>query len=642
MRRAALGEFVLGALILIYALGFLLEYSASVLGLYPVLDAREQLVLAERFAHGTLPAEAFYRAPLYAALLGRLLALGVAVGDLPFAARMLNGSLHLVSTWLVFLIALRVWRARLAAALAAGLFGCYPVALYFAADALDSSLATCLMLAGVAALQRASESERAHPRLDVAPAVGLLALAGLARPQMFAIALAVAAALAVRARRAPRPGLDLAAALLPLICVLGVMGAANWHVARDFRLLPWQGAYNLWAANGPQANGRYFTQQTRLVMHGEGINPARAESERLYRELAPAAADDYATQSRFWWRRTLNYVLDQPLRWLNLVLLKAGYALNNFEQYDLTTYHVHKARSSWLTPNPLGWSIVLALAVAAYCGSSARRRLNSVLGCGAAYAVGLLLTYVSARFRLPLVPLLAIAAGGVVTLRDRRAKGIGLLAAALVFGLSRWPLPASETEKTVLQDHLLIARAAVELGFDAEALTAARAALAHTPGDEAARELLCVAQFNRWLRGPQRLEDLPLAPCQDAAAFSSGARRVLGIAWWRLGRERDAIAIWQDLVANYPEEREQALAALIMTNYVSAWYVTLDWRSADRWDDALVLALAIKGHPRALPLVARRFSAAEAEQQAVVLERMFDNGVQGMPPVGKGDRAVRP
>jgi tetratricopeptide (TPR) repeat protein len=220
-----------------------------------------------------------------------------------------------------------------------------------------------------------------------------------------------------------------------------------------------------------------------------------------------------------------------------------------------------------------------------------------------------------------------------MTLVDRRSQALGLLAATLVLALSRWPLPAAETEKTVLQDHLLIARAAVELGFDAEALSATRAALAHTPGDEAARELLCVALFNRWLRGAQRLQDVPLAPCQDAAAFSSGARRVLGIAWWRLGREREAIAIWQDLVANYPEEREQALAALLMTNHVSAWYVTLDWRTAAQWDDALLLALAIKGHPRAPPLVAQRFTLEETQRQGARLERMFD---QRAPGRGRG------
>ena len=70
------------------------------------------------------------------------------------------------------------------------------------------------------------------------------------------------------------------------------MGGVNAALSGEFRVLPWQGAFNLWAANRPGAHGRYFEQFARVASYAEGTNPARLESERLYRELNPQAPAD--------------------------------------------------------------------------------------------------------------------------------------------------------------------------------------------------------------------------------------------------------------------------------------------------------------------------------------------------------------
>ena len=605
-------------MVAVYTGGFLLWYSSTALGLAPVLDGREQLELATRIAHGTLAHEPYYRAALYPALVAWLIKAGVVAQQLPFAARILNGSLHLLSTVLVWMIAIRVWRSQSAAGLAALLFGMNPVVLHFAADPLDLTFAMTLMLGGVLAGLRALAAEV----IDRSALVGaslLLASAMLARPQMLALLPVLLGLLLARAdgRRLLHWG------LVPMLGLAGLMGWANFHIGGEFRVLPWQGAYNLWAANGPDANGRYFVQRDKVAVYVEGSNPARVESERLYRRDNPRAPDDYASMSRYWNQRTRDYVLSAPWSWLRLVASKAWYLLNDFEQYDIKTYQFHQARSPWLRWNPLGWSWLLAAGVAALAMHGRNRAARTVALYGLAYAGGLLLSYVSARFRLPLVPLLAVLGGGLLGRVEWRGRVRGALSAAVVLVVSRQAMPPGEAERTYLQDYLLSARAAATLGFDDEALVNARQALALAPGDATARELLCVVTFNAWLREGQYQNAGPLTVCADAARISPVARRALGILYWRQGRAEAARELWLALVASGGVEHDGALAALVMTEMSVAELSALDWHNAGGWSNELLFALASRGYGQARPILLTRLSTAEIERQMSALQKLF-------------------
>ncbi len=602
-------------LVAVYTSGFLLWYSATALGLAPMLDGREQLELAAHIAHGSLPHEPYYRAALFPALVAWLIKAGVSAQQLPFAVRMLDGGLHLLSTALVWMIAMRVWQSRWSAALAALLFGMNPVVLHFAADPLDLTFAMTLMLGGVLATLHA---ERAARDMLLCAAT-LLSCAMLARPQMVVL-LPMLVLFVLRRREGVRL---LPWILLPMAIVGVLMGLANLEVGGAFRVLPWQGAYNLWAANGPDANGRYFVQRERQGVYGEGGNPARIESERLYRRALPHAPDDYASMSRYWQQRTWDYVRAEPRRWLRLLASKSWYLLNDFEQYDIKTYHVHKALSPWLRWNPLGWSYLLAAAMAALAMHGRQRAVWTVAGFALCYAGGLLLSYVSARFRLPLVPLLAVVAGGVMCRTTRLGLARGMVVMIVVLYCARQPLPPGEAERTVVQDYLLSARAAAVLGFDDEALSNARMALARAPADEAARELLCVASFNGWLRRQDYTAPGPLADCEGAASISPVAQRALGVLYWRQGRTAQARALWRALVDSGGEEHDAALAALVMVGDGQPWLDALVWRESANWNDELLFALAARGDDRAEKLLEGRLSPGQRTRQMAALKKLF-------------------
>lgn len=544
--------FAFAGVVLAYVAGCQLWYGHTPLGLVPVTDDRELLALARQIAGGSLPHEAFYRAPGYSALLALALKLGWPDAGLLGFARLLNSLCHLLTTALCFQLASRLWQRPAAAYLAASLVGFNPVLLHFAGDALDITLALSLLMLALCALV---------PRNTQVAKVGQaslwLAAASLCRPQLLPLC-ALPALLALSGGRRERPG-RLARATLPGLLVMLLFGAINFQLAGDFRMLPWQGAYNLWAANTPGANGRYFEQTLVIDSYDESSNPARLESEARYRQLVPDAPADYITQSHFWRARTLAAIAADPAAWLALMTTKLRYLLSGEEQYNNKTYAFHKARSPWLRFNPIGWTLIFALAMTAlglHAGAGGVR--VPVLAC-LLIAGGVLLFYVSDRFRAPLVPVLAVLAGGICRWRPglplQRAAASGLIALALAC----FPVDYDPRE-TETQDHLLLATSANALGRYAEALREIDAARA--PSRPAVITLRCVVGFNAWLTAISTDEAGWTADCRRAAAWSAIARLQTAHADWRAGHTREAVAGWRELAQRTGSLQTGALAGL--------------------------------------------------------------------------------
>src|SRR5215207_2710462 len=93
-----------------YAVGYLVWFLGTPLGSVPVLDGRENLILARQIAEGTLPAEPFFRAMLYPAVISVAAAQGLDESDLLLTAGGLGLFFHLVTTAAVFGCARLVWR----------------------------------------------------------------------------------------------------------------------------------------------------------------------------------------------------------------------------------------------------------------------------------------------------------------------------------------------------------------------------------------------------------------------------------------------------------------------------------------------------------------------------------------------------
>lgn len=489
-------------LALIYAVGHLAWYGTTPMGGFPVLDGREIIEMAKAMSTNQLPAEPFYRAPLYPALLALLLALGWPEPGLPDAARLVNLIAHLASVLMVFELARRVWRSTGAGQIAGCLFALYPVLLHFAGDPFDVTLASSLAIGATLAAWLAIE--HARPRMAALAGV-LMALAVTARPHFTACLPLLMLALPLLAQH--RRWQMAAAAFAGIALILVVMGSVNFSIGGQFRVLPWQGSHGLWDGNGAGADGLSYRHSIPIPDLGPGVNPARYEAEVVFcRELDCAGRFDIDAFADYWREKTIQHVVAHPREWLQLMGTKLRYLVNQYEQYNNKTYWVHKERSPWLRHNPLGWAIVLALAVGALCFPMPAQARWLLLGLIAAYSVSLLLYFVGDRFRVSLVGWLCVLSGGwagVLPQRQalrtsNRRLGGGAIAALLTFTVAAWPVSTQMRERTVSMDWVLLSEAALSAGDWREGGDWAQRVLALDPSRSQAYTLVCMARFTAW------------------------------------------------------------------------------------------------------------------------------------------------
>ena len=558
-----------------YGAGYLIWYLGTPLGQAPQLDGRENLELAKQIASGALPHELFYRAMVYPALLAVPLLLGWPASWLPVLAA-LGGLLgHFAATLAVARLAARLWagpKAGYAAALAAALWGLNPVALFYAVDVLDVTPALALFLWGLVLMSRTG----GRGRESLAGGL-LLGVAVGMRPHFLPVVLVAPVArawLAGRWRPTGRDALTWVGAAVPLLAV----GWAQWAWAGEFRVMPWQGAYNFYSANRRGANGRYYTQRIFFGDIAPGENPTRKESDLLYAQETQASPPfAISAMEGYWHARALGEIAGNPAAWLGLMGRKAYYLFNDFDQYNNKTYTWHQEASPWLRWNYLSWGVLLVLAagmlpVAVNTNTERRRMRAGMLLVFAAYGAGVLLYYASGRFRLPLAPLLCVTAGGWAMWKETLAPRGRMLAAGawmLAAGMLAFSnFYGARDESTFIQDELLSANAAAETGADAQAYALAEQVLARDPNRPDARRIALVSYFNLAVEGAPGMDStagwrkqLPLL--QGLELRDPTLALVAGVAWWKTGDGRQAAQEWQQGVARFGANSPpgQALAA---------------------------------------------------------------------------------
>ncbi len=591
----------------LYAVAHLTWYLDTPLGQAPVLDGRENLLLAEQIADGTLTREPFFRAMLYPWLLSVL----------PLHWAVIGLVCHLANAWLAIRIAARFWNHATGALIAGGLVGFNPTLLHFAFDPLDITVATTFFLLSLLLLQKAKLRQSLYSaNIGCAAAAGAsLALAALARPHFMAVLLPAAALLIVaglRRRVTLSNALAFAgSAALPL-CVYG-LAQLSWSGA--FGVMPWQGAYNLWVSNKPGANGLYYQQSLEFHYTGEHRNANRLEAEELYRR-ATGSDGDIAATTAYWRSQTLKHILRHPLDWSLLMGFKTYAALNNFEQYNNKTFSFHKRLSPWLRYNPISWGLLLTGAVFA-CSTLWRQirpdlvPLLILLGC---YAGGMLLYMVSARFRLPLVPPLAILCGGLpyaieaIKVSSRASRRRALIATGATAAIAFSAFGSVNARGTYLQDMLLMADAAAQSGRDREAITWATAALQLEPEKQSAHRVILLSRYNLaasgeiapdhafWTEQESALRHLQIE--DERIAF------VRGLALWNIGNANQAIAIWKSAYERYGLAASPCLAAIALVA-PAAEPIALT--------DGLLAELATGSHPILACALALRTPASERD-----------------------------
>jgi len=484
---------------------------------------------AARFGPEAPESSAFYKPPLYTFLLHLL-----AAHTEPGAARvrLLQGGLGGLVLVLVFLMA-RSRGGDLAGAIAFACTLAYAPLTFHETKLLDTipslflTVLACWLLDRM--LRKGGGSQAA---LITGIAFGLAALARSAN-----LLLAVGGALLLLGPAGPRRAL-----LLLLGAVLPVLPVSVWNTVASGDLIPinYSEGHTFLVGNNPNAEGIYNLP----AGYPDGVaNERRVEFELARRALGrdPTPGEQRNHSYASGWR----YLREHPSAAAALYLKKLRFLTSSYPVHDNYSLERERRRFGWLGWAQLPFTLLLLAGVASLLLRPLRGEAVLVLPL---VVTGLLLLifYVTERYRLPMVPFLAIAAGAGVSalLREplhERAFRLRLLRSGVVLALLgafvlSVPLPASrhalaQSERTF--DVILDLHAANNLReagkYEAAASILARVVAAH-PGDPSLEQHLLSLLHGRT---PEELtaiaraarEAAPLSPRVEALLALAGARR---------------------------------------------------------------------------------------------------------------------
>jgi tetratricopeptide (TPR) repeat protein len=317
---------------------------------------------------------------------------------------------------------------------------------------------------------------------------GLIGFAVLVRPTALSVVLAVIVWLAIWRRRSSEPG------RFGQFRSLVAFGAAVMLVIAPVLLKTWSGSgspsiqgyggLNFYIGNSPLHDGR---ATFRL---GAGWDALNSEAPR-------AGISDPAAQDRYYLSKTRQEIGQYPGRFFRLLASKSLWLVQAEESRDSHAYYFFTSQSAFLRALP-GFGFVFPLAcvgiVAVAIGASGQAGGDRMPGGTAllalytvASAASVVLLVVGFRYRMPLVPALAVAAGAglsavATAVAKRRAKEAAGYAAAAVLAIEASQVVHDARNTNVAEEWALTGSALVTEHRLTDAEAAYRRALNLDPG----------------------------------------------------------------------------------------------------------------------------------------------------------------
>jgi tetratricopeptide (TPR) repeat protein len=430
-------------------------------------DARSYDAWAQRIARGDwFGSDVFYQAPLYPYFLGALYA--IAGRDL-LTVRLAQAVIGAASCVLLAQAAARLF-SRTAGSAAGLLLAFYAPAIFFDGLIQKSVLDVffvCLALWLMGGIIANPHPSKTGSWMALGATLGGLALTRENAMVLVAVILVwsvvgVGEPLVARRGRRLASGrmIPAGAFALGLALVLAPVAVRNYVAGGGLYLTTAQFGPNFYIGNNPKADGTYMS-----LRFGRGAPEFEQQDATDLAELALGRTLSPAEVSRYWTDRALGFISSQPGAWLALLARKFRLLWNADEMLDTESQETHAEWSALLRFG--GWfghfGVLVPLAVLGIwmCWPD-RRRLWAFHVMALAYAASVLVFYVFARYRFPLVPFLILFASGGIA---RLAAGGGsaalrfplaaIVAAVAVF--TNWPVLPASLMKAITENNLATA-----------------------------------------------------------------------------------------------------------------------------------------------------------------------------------------
>jgi 4-amino-4-deoxy-L-arabinose transferase-like glycosyltransferase len=402
-----------------------------------IMDGLSYSSWADRIVAGDWVGDrVFYQAPLYPYFLA---VVKLAVGNDLWRIRLVQIAIGSLACGILFLAG-RAFFSRGVGVLAGLLLALYPPAIFFDGLIQKANLGLLWTVLLLWALARA--------RFVLAGIA--LALLMLTREEtvLLVFVLAAWALFAPRERPLPQRARQLLGFAAGLAVVLTPVVWRNHAVGGGFVLTTSQAGSNFDNGTNAQADGTYVP----LVPGRQNTEYERKDAfdlaERdLGRKLTPGEVSSY------WFGRARAWITANPVAWTRLMARKVALLVNTYELPDYEDMYFYERSCVLLRGLDSIWhyGVLLPIAAAGLVLTWARRRellvLYLVLGT---LASGVVLFYVFARYRYPLVPVLVLfAAAGIAAgaslARARRDVALlpalpALIVLCLAASAANWPL----------------------------------------------------------------------------------------------------------------------------------------------------------------------------------------------------------
>ncbi|HEY7285938.1 MAG TPA: tetratricopeptide repeat protein [Vicinamibacterales bacterium] len=388
-------------------------------------DARSYDAWARQLAAGDwIGRDVFYQAPLYPYFLGVLYSL---LGRDLFLVRIVQAAIG-ASSCVLLAVSARHMFSDAAGVVAGLLLAVWAPAIFFDGLLQKSVLDVFFVCLVVWIVARTSNCATGHParksRQAVKPIVPWLAL-GLAVGGLSLTrenSLVFVAVLAIWALLGPSPARNAGLFFAGLAIVLAPVAIRNSRLGGGFYVTTSQFGPNLFIGNNANADGTYAS-----LRYGRGAPEYERDDATQLAERAVGHRLSPGEVSSYWRDRALQFVTSRPGDWLALMSRKFLLLWNATEIVDTEAQETYAELSAPLRIlGPVTHFGILVPFAALGLMLSWRRdeRLYVLTALCASYAASVLLFYVFARYRYPLVPFLILFASGVAPITAGVRSGI--------------------------------------------------------------------------------------------------------------------------------------------------------------------------------------------------------------------------
>lgn len=388
-----------------------------------ILDARYFWEQADQLANDGFDSHGFFwRPPLYILFVAaHIRFLGSSIVYPLFTQLVLS----VLSLLLLYGIANRVTE-RKTALLATFLLAISSMHIYYSSQLLMTTLFTFLLLATLYALVHSSNHRATWLFLGGISAGATLLVRTTLLPTVGGWLLWILMQRGSSKRQKPRAVLAFVAGIALLYAPYVLF--QHQH-SGAWMLSPPLGGYNLFVGNNHASDGK-------TVWASE-----QALGETKIRDVTPIEGNRRYIQA------TMEEIKKDPAHFVRGLVRKCFFLVNNFEiSSNSDIYHVIRVYSPWLRSlQVISFGVLLAFAVTGLSfGTLRRKRAFPLLVCLVCFPLTLVLFFINARFRVPIIPILCLfGASGMVAMLAHAKKGsfpVQLwLPFVLVIGLTAYP-----------------------------------------------------------------------------------------------------------------------------------------------------------------------------------------------------------